>query len=138
MTLRTFFWLCVITGLLMAPLARAQSALTHDGYEPAVPTYTDSVAFHICNSDNTNTSAAVHSATIKNTLLSLTDITRAAVHGDRSFLLHIEQPKSLQRVTWANALSAQDISRYKMHYNKKTMEEVATDYGQISLLDSKR
>ena len=132
MTLRTFFWLCVITGLLMAPLAKAQSSFTLDGYKTSADSYTDKTALYFYNGHKIEHYGTADAPIYQTYLHWGTGIDSSEGSNTEYFFLYVETPIEVKNMIWGNEVTAADIAEYDVHYSNHHGDDPDMDYGQAT------
>jgi hypothetical protein len=117
MNLRTLFWLSVITGCLMAPIAQGQT-FSFDGYKTSADSYLDAnkKAVYFYN-DHHPQSYGTQSDPIYQTYVRWgvgTDSSETT--GTQYFFLYVETPIEVKNMIWGDVVTEQDVLDYNVHY----------------------
>ena len=117
MKLRTLFWLSVITGCLLGPIAQGQT-FSFDGYKTSADSYLDAnkKAVYFYN-DHKIESYGTQSDPIYQTYVRWgvgTDSSETT--GTEYFFLYVETPIEVKNMIWGDVVTDQDVLDYNVHY----------------------
>jgi hypothetical protein len=109
MNLRTLFWLSVITGCLMAPIAQGQSVITLDGFYDAGNVHEVNAYSNIASVDWTNGHGTTNdywydgsgASTIQTTIRYGSGTLSGDSSGNIYYFLYVEAPIEIKGMSWS-------------------------------------
>lgn len=115
MSLRTLFWLSVITGCLLGPIAQGQT-FSFDGYKTSADSYDDKKAVYFYN-DHHPQSYGTESSPIYQTFVHWgTGTDSSETDSPQYFFLYVETPIEVKNMIWGGVVTEQDVLDYNVHY----------------------
>jgi hypothetical protein len=113
MNLRTLFWLYVMTGCLMAPIAQGQS-FSFDGYKTSDDSYDNQRAVYFFNGHkNDESTYGTQSDPIYQTYIHWGTGTDANDNTNTQyFFLYVETPIEVKNMLWGSAFTQADTNEY--------------------------
>jgi hypothetical protein len=135
MNLRTIFWLFIVTGCLLAPVAKAQSAsFNFDGYMTSSDSYDDAnkKAVYFYNGHEPQAYGTADNPIYQTYLRWGVGTDSSETSGTEYFFLYVETPIEVKNMIWGNAVTADDIAEYDVHYSNHHSDDPDMDFGQAT------
>jgi hypothetical protein len=129
--LRTLFWLSVITGCLMAPIAQGQS-FSFDGYKTSADSYTEKTDLYFYNGHEVEHYGTADAPIYKTYLHWGTGTDSSESSTTEYFFLYVETPIEVKNMIWGNEVTAADIAEYDVHYSNHHDDDPDMDYGRAT------
>lgn len=132
MNLRTLFWLSVITGCLLGPIAQGQT-FSFDGYKTSADSYLDAnkKAVYFYNGHEEEAYGSAENPIYQTYLHWGVGKDSLETSGPEYFFLYVETPIEVKNMIWADAVTDQDVLDYNVHYSNHhdDLKKDQFDYG---------
>jgi hypothetical protein len=132
MNLRTLFWLSVITGCLLGPIAKGQ-IFSFDGYKTSADSYLDAnkKAVYFYNGHEEEAYGSAENPIYQTYLHWGVGTDSLETSEAEYFFLYVETPIEVKNMIWADAVTDQDVLDYNVHYSNHhdDLKKDQFDYG---------
>ena len=118
MKLRTLFWLSVITGCLLGPIAQGQT-FSFDGYKTSADSYArrqQKGCLLLQRARGRKHTAQPKTQSIKRMCAGASARIAQKHRQAEYFFLYVETPIEVKNMIWADAVTDQDVLDYNVHY----------------------